>query len=537
MGGFPDVETPGQSTIQAYNTKTDDWASVSVAGGAFNRYDRHFSAHASTFSGGGDLSLSVGGQDHVPGMIIFNSSNPQQPSWENVTSDNLPYFWGGVAEYARFGDAGVLIAIGGFLTESTEFQAAQLREMNSIQVYDIAGKKWSTVFTTGDAPVARSSACSAISAAPDDSSFNLVVHGGWDENNVQDDIYVLTMPAFHWIKIEPKSFGGSSTGSDKGKRMQHWCGAYKDRSMIVLGGKDGLDKRANCSDNYPAIRLLDTTTFEWNPEYPLRDNEYKVPQPVIDVIGGSPTGGAKPASEFAQTLGNNVALFSKTIPRYDPDNPPPKRPSGSPSPSSPSASATPDSNSGHSAGTIAGAAIGGVAGVIIIALAAWFFLLPLLRKRRREKRGRDEDGESGEPMNQYQWSKPELSPEPGKEGYYAHEAEGDDPIKLAPNEVDSTERVEAPDGEPNSLHELPAPEHERKSGAGLGVGAGGRGSGRSWSQRARESKGVSAISSGFGSGRSGRSGGTTTSGTGDISSPSAGRGATPPWSPGSYANR
>ena len=144
-------------------------------------------------------------------------------------------------------------------------------------------------------------------------------------------------------------------------------------------------------------------------------------------------------------------------------------------------------------------------------------------------------------MNQFQWSKPELSPDPGTRGYYAHEAEGDDPIKLAPNEMDpSHERVEAPDGAPNMVHELPVVEagrhghgrgsprdSRRGSAGGGGGGGGGLGAGvRSWSQRARESRGVSALSSGFGSGRSGGTN-TTTSGTGGISSASPGHGSTP----------
>ena len=463
-----DQNAAGQTSIQGYDTRNNDWESISVSGGSFNRkwmsellihchdsdcnpcseYNRYWSMHASSFEGGGTLSFLAGGADYVSGMVIFNASNPLQPTWQNVTNDNAPYFYAATTQYVRFGDAGVLISVGGFVTESTSDGVAQRREMNSVQVYDIANDKWSTVFATGDTPPPRSRMCSALSAAPDDSSFQMVMHGGWDETNPLGDVYVLTMPAFHWIKMN--TTGGNSVDNP---RMDHFCSSHQDRSMLVVGGKSQLDANTsniNCTDGYSAVRLLDTTTFQWQDQYPLADTTYQVPQAVIDVIGGSPTGGAKTASAFSQTLGDNLAIFSKTIPHYDPDHPPQNAPKAASS-TGPTSSPSSSSSSGTSSGTIAGAAVGGVVGAAVLLGAAGLFYF----RRRRQNRNR-------QPSGQYQDSQ-EL--DPGTRYSYLHEMGGDTQMKPPPVQLHGTETGMFKDRPP--LYE-PQPLVEMGDGQGVG---------------------------------------------------------------------
>ena len=161
MSAFLDEGIPGQSTMQGYDVRNDMWRSLSVSDGSFNFQDRSKSMHASSFEGGGSLSFIAGGHHHLTGMVIFNSSNTLQPSWTNVTDGSTPFFWNGVTEYIWFGDAGILISVGGFLGESTP-QTGSLRplqrEMNSVQVYDIASMQWFTIFATGDIPSPRARA-------------------------------------------------------------------------------------------------------------------------------------------------------------------------------------------------------------------------------------------------------------------------------------------------------------------------------------------------------------------------------------------
>ena len=135
-------------------------------------------------------------------MIAFDTSDPAEPSWKNISNDNIPYFWGGRAQYVRYGSKGIVVSVGGKTLETISGQVP-IRTMNNICVYDIAAEKWFPITATGDIPSARSKFCSALTATPDDSSFHMIIHGGWEEESytTQEHVYILVMPAFHWIKI------------------------------------------------------------------------------------------------------------------------------------------------------------------------------------------------------------------------------------------------------------------------------------------------------------------------------------------------
>ncbi|KAL9611615.1 MAG: hypothetical protein Q9167_003730 [Letrouitia subvulpina] len=402
---------------------------------------------ASSFEGGGSLSFVAG--DEPGGMVIFNSSNPIRPSWENVTDGSTPYFFGAATQYVRFGDAGVLVSVCGLVAQPSNDYVAEKRETNSVQVYDIAAREWFTVYATGAAPPLRSRGCSALNAAPDDSSFQMILYGGWDEKNVLDDVWVLTMPAFHWIKVNTTSLKASSM-----PRMDHFCGTNHDRQMLVIGGKNGLDLKTPlpCSNNYSAIRMLDTTTFQWQTHYPLQDTTYKVPQLVIDVIGGDSNGNARPASFFSETLGQHTALFNKTIPKYDPDNPPKKAVETSlfVTPSATN-SVNPSSLPSLSSGAIAGVAVGSAIGAALLSGVIWFFLLPLLRSRQKARANTSY-------QEQQQWQKPELPPDTQDGPIQIHgtyEIGGETSGNLDPSEIDTArERLEAPDDAAMQRHEI-----------------------------------------------------------------------------------
>ncbi|KAG8528561.1 uncharacterized protein KY384_006733 [Bacidia gigantensis] len=437
VGGYSNNDM-SQSALPAYSTQDDVWSSVNVAGGRYNKDNRDTAMVASTAKGGGSLSFIAGGIDYIQGMVIFNSSDPSQPSWENVTDIDVPYFWDPTTQYLRYGEAGILVSIGGWESEWHNSTGVQLRDMSSIQIYDIAGRRWFTVFATGNIPPPRGSFCSGISAAPDDSSFQMLIYGGVRiGKGTLSDTYSLVMPAFEWIKINTTAEYTPLQNSSLG-RGDHFCDTYQDRQLIVLGGQDG--EHANetpCDQNYPAMKMLDTTTYEWQTQWPLNDTKYRVPPAVISIVGGGPDGGARPALSWQETLGNNVEIFNRTIPRYDPDHPSQNVNLSGPSVPPPISRDKKKTSGATSRETIIGVAVGGSIGVAVLSGICYF----IGRKRGYHKQSKE-----------FTWQKAELSaksshPLAGQMPHTTVEVHGDDPQGLRTRELDDEQsRLEAPAG-------------------------------------------------------------------------------------------
>ena len=149
-----------------------------------------------------------------------------------------------------------------------------------------------TVTATGEIPISRAHMCSTISPSPDDSSFQMTIYGGWHLGNQRayEDVYVLTIPAFQWIKVPDK---GNQENQLPGKgigRYEHTCQLYGDRQMVVLGGllTFGNERQNNvsCDKSHAAIRVLDTTTFEWQNKFSPSPQAYEVPAVVKNALGG-----------------------------------------------------------------------------------------------------------------------------------------------------------------------------------------------------------------------------------------------------------
>ena len=79
--------------------------------------------------------------------------------------------------------------------------------MDEIFIYDIAASTWVQQKATGSIPTPRYRACSVLVPAPDLSSFQIYLFSGMTEGDIRIlDLYVLSIPAFTWIKIELKNY-------------------------------------------------------------------------------------------------------------------------------------------------------------------------------------------------------------------------------------------------------------------------------------------------------------------------------------------
>ncbi|KAF7560354.1 hypothetical protein G7046_g3794 [Stylonectria norvegica] len=193
-----------------------------------------------------------------------------------------------------WGELGVLIGLAGGTADTFT------HDLSSLDVYDIANSKWFHQETSGDAPGVRVNPCVVIASAPDASSFQIYLFGGQNlqpaGDQIQyDDMYILTIPSFTWIKVD----------QDKQKvppaRAGHTCSMY-DGQMIVVGGYVG--DSVPCD---PGFYVFDATSLTWKDKFEAGDHDadfhadnavlagsygYSVPKAVQDVVGGSQDGGA-----------------------------------------------------------------------------------------------------------------------------------------------------------------------------------------------------------------------------------------------------
>ncbi|PLN83713.1 hypothetical protein BDW42DRAFT_164510 [Aspergillus taichungensis] len=309
-------------------------------------------------------------------FITVDMSEMRDNRWANRT---LPEYVAGRA-YAEVvwvpvSEQGVVVVLGGVVNpaamdgysplnkeETSESKRVSPGFMESVSVYDIAEQKWYIQNTTGDIPPQLARFCSVYASAQDDSSHNIYIYGGNDGIDPteipSDDVYVLSLPSFEWIKLY--------SGVKEHGRSGHRCVKPHPDQMLVLGG---LYKNKYESLGGGFIQVLNLTTGRFQNTYdPGNLKEYRVPDMVVGRIGGSPTGGATKTSPKSWTNDSLASVFSKKYPGSIKTWYPYLR--------------VLDKKGSKFPGW-AGAIIGVVLGVILIACALAFWLV----RRRRKQRG------------------------------------------------------------------------------------------------------------------------------------------------------
>ena len=386
------IDDKKQSPIDAlnsYNITSDEWSNITVYGGDFNYYTRVATSRAVSTASSEALGFVQGGWNDVPGMIRFDASDPAKPQWHNETDNHPPLTLEGSMQFIRLGRNGSLVNFGGYnkdyINPNLTGWSYDRRSMDQINVYDINSATWFNVTAGGDVPGDRSAFCTAVSSAPDDSSFQITLYAGWDlfGGHSFADTYVLSIPSFQWINVTDASnrdahiFGGP----DISGRDHHECAAYKERQMLVLGGnlRNGRNtlNQGRCNESLPAVRALDLSTFKWSDTWDGSPEPYYVPDVVTRIIGGTRNGGAtkkQPDGGFNDSALNSI--FSNVAARYTPVA---STRSDSGNSSSHPGGGGGGSTSKTNTGAIAGGTVGGVAFIAIIATIIFI----LLRRRKR----------------------------------------------------------------------------------------------------------------------------------------------------------
>ncbi|KAF8456803.1 hypothetical protein BDZ91DRAFT_839213 [Kalaharituber pfeilii] len=281
------------------------------------------------------------------------------------------------------GESGLLVMVGGRSSNA-------MRSLNEIQVYDIATSTWFTQPATADKgiyPPQRQEACAVVVSAPDNSSHNIYLYAGLNLGQEPfDDLFVLTLPAFHWVYV--------GTGTELPSSSQK-CAVVNERYMVSYRGKRG--SKAGC-DNRGGIQILDLTRLQWTgrmesvaksnisenaqkhkPKRQVESEEgsnvgYEVPEKLYNIIGGNAQGGATVTAPKAGFVHERLSEIFSVLP---------KPTSTSPDFNSPdSDNADFSSSPPHllSNGVIAGIALAAFAFILLL-LAALYFVRRIHRRR------------------------------------------------------------------------------------------------------------------------------------------------------------
>lgn len=269
--------------------------------------------------------------------------------------------------------------------------------------------------------------------AADNSSYNIYMFGGSsndEANGAYNDVWVLSLPSFKWIKIRNKA---SDSSYIPGARTSHTCHLVGKRQMVVIGGARSAAAHKQC--NTKSVFVFDLTTLVWRNEFDPNEVAYELPKNITNVIGGDEFGNAVASKNKPDTWTNTAVqdiFFGSDVPQTTASSTPTSTPDGDTT----QESSTPT-------GAIAGGVVGGVAALAAIAFGLFFL-------RRRRRRG---------PAHHSEDDKPKINP------HHAQELHADqtplhelDPENAAVYELggDYYSRQAGGTGEYSALNELDA---------------------------------------------------------------------------------
>ena len=161
-------------------------------------------------------------------------------------------------------------------------------------IYDIKTSKWHPQITTGEIPLGRRQSCFFMIPALDLSSFQIYTFSGTTQQEQVTllDLYVLTVPGFIWKKISLADAGYPDTYP----MNAHQCSSHQSgRQMLIVPGKMNTNRNTTSSylcNNGTGIKVFDTLEWKFRTDFDPTLTDLGVPKPIVDLIGGTTSGGA-----------------------------------------------------------------------------------------------------------------------------------------------------------------------------------------------------------------------------------------------------
>jgi len=200
---------------------------------------------------------------------------------------------GGLIALDRVGEDGVLLFLGGERRDD-DGTSGGVRSMETVWVYDIKSSIWYEQVTTGEIPVGRRQSCFFMVPAPDLSSYQIYTFSGTNAQEITLlDLYVLTVPGFIWKKISLTD----AEYPDTYPINAHQCSPHKaGRQFLIVPGNMNASRNTTTftyhCNNGTGIKVFDTLEWKFKPEFDPTLTTLGVPKPVVDLIGGTTSGGA-----------------------------------------------------------------------------------------------------------------------------------------------------------------------------------------------------------------------------------------------------
>jgi hypothetical protein len=223
----------------------------------------------------------------LSGILAFNmtTSTFTNSSADGYSPDGTAEL--GVLHYVpAFGPDGVFVAMGGDVSGLGSYTPGHsLKSFGDLVVFDPSSGTFYNQTATGNLPEPRVQFCTT-GVASSNGTYEIFLYAGWNTNLGSpaipfDEVYILTLPAFEWIKVDY---------APANPRHLHSCHTVGNRQMLIIGGVDSsktsgaanLDEDTFSTQDIFAqgLGIFDMTTLTFSNSYNASAEAYVQSDPV-----------------------------------------------------------------------------------------------------------------------------------------------------------------------------------------------------------------------------------------------------------------
>ncbi|PSN63502.1 hypothetical protein BS50DRAFT_649155 [Corynespora cassiicola Philippines] len=227
-----------------------------------------------------------------PNMTVIDIVNKSIRSVSTAQLSTSESRSGAVLQFIpELGEDGALILLGGELKSLGNPVSNELNKMASLEtvhILDIASLEngegvWYQQKTSGRTPPGRADFCAATISSPDKTNFHIYVFAGRSNTQTFDDLWVLSLPQFHWTKNWIMSYDFKVYNGAK-PNFGSTCHLVGSKQMLVLGG---METRLSGSCTKTKAAFFDLTNLKWTQAFVKDGPPYRVPKAVWEWINGT----------------------------------------------------------------------------------------------------------------------------------------------------------------------------------------------------------------------------------------------------------